>query len=261
MRLPGRLGCEDKKGHQEMGGSELLLLCDGDGNLFPSEGPAFLAATAVANAMLESVGSPRRYDPEELRLATLGRNFRDTARLLLEADGRQLDQAALEAWVEREKAAATSRLAEELRPDPAVRAALAQLRGRFRLAVVTSSAASRLDASLLASELDDLFSPEVRFSAEDSLPEPRSKPDPAVYRFALEKLGVRPDRALAVEDSPPGVRSALGAGLTVVGNVVYALAAERDERREDLAALGASAVVDSWEELTELAMKWADRHQ
>ncbi|GGM95793.1 hydrolase [Thermus composti] len=41
----------------------------------------------------------------------------------------------------------------------------------------------------------------------------RGKPDPLPYRVALERLGVAPEEALAFEDSPSGVRSAVGAGI------------------------------------------------
>lgn len=42
------------------------------------------------------------------------------------------------------------------------------------------------------------------------------KPDPAPYRLVLERLGLRPECALAIEDSARGVASARGAGLDVV---------------------------------------------
>lgn len=42
------------------------------------------------------------------------------------------------------------------------------------------------------------------------------KPDPAVYRLAAERLGVRPERCLAFEDSEHGARAALAAGMQVV---------------------------------------------
>lgn len=45
---------------------------------------------------------------------------------------------------------------------------------------------------------------------------PRGKPDPAPYRLAAERLGVRPERCIAIEDSARGVASATGAGMTVV---------------------------------------------
>ena len=42
---------------------------------------------------------------------------------------------------------------------------------------------------------------------------PRGKPQPDGYLRALELLGLRPDEAVAIEDSPPGVAAAQAAGL------------------------------------------------
>jgi putative hydrolase of the HAD superfamily len=42
------------------------------------------------------------------------------------------------------------------------------------------------------------------------------KPDPAVYHLALERLGVAPERALAVEDTCHGVLAARAAGMQCV---------------------------------------------
>ncbi len=43
------------------------------------------------------------------------------------------------------------------------------------------------------------------------------KPDPTPYRVALEQLEVAPESAIAFEDSPSGIRSAVGAGIFTVG--------------------------------------------
>ncbi len=43
------------------------------------------------------------------------------------------------------------------------------------------------------------------------------KPAPDVYLLACERLGVEPTAAVAVEDSPTGVRAARAAGLTCIG--------------------------------------------
>src|SRR5262249_29511424 len=43
-----------------------------------------------------------------------------------------------------------------------------------------------------------------------------AKPDPALYRAALESLGVRADEAIAFEDSPNGVLAAKRAGIFCV---------------------------------------------
>lgn len=48
----------------------------------------------------------------------------------------------------------------------------------------------------------------------DRVPRPKPAPDP--YQTACARLGVAPARALALEDSENGVRSALSAGLKVV---------------------------------------------
>ncbi|MCS7067699.1 MAG: HAD-IA family hydrolase [Meiothermus sp.] len=45
---------------------------------------------------------------------------------------------------------------------------------------------------------------------------PAGKPDPLPYRTALAQLGLGPEAALAFEDSPSGVRAAVGAGLRTV---------------------------------------------
>ncbi|WP_374652587.1 HAD family hydrolase [Dongia sp.] len=44
-----------------------------------------------------------------------------------------------------------------------------------------------------------------------------AKPDPLPYRTGLERLGAMAARSVAFEDSPSGMKAALGAGLTLVG--------------------------------------------
>ncbi|OQY34103.1 MAG: hypothetical protein B6I38_02755 [Anaerolineaceae bacterium 4572_5.1] len=44
----------------------------------------------------------------------------------------------------------------------------------------------------------------------------RAKPDPALYRLALEKIGLRPSQAIVFEDSPNGVLAANRAGIFCV---------------------------------------------
>lgn len=43
------------------------------------------------------------------------------------------------------------------------------------------------------------------------------KPDPAPYRFALDRLNLTPDTVITFEDSPSGIRSSVGAGMATVG--------------------------------------------
>ena len=59
-----------------------VLLCDADGNLFPSEEPAFVASTEGDQRPHGGVRLGPAVHPEELRLATTGLNFRSTAVVL-----------------------------------------------------------------------------------------------------------------------------------------------------------------------------------
>lgn len=43
------------------------------------------------------------------------------------------------------------------------------------------------------------------------------KPDPAPYQVALNRLGLSAEQAIALEDSPSGIRSAVGAGIPTIG--------------------------------------------
>lgn len=230
-------------------GAVTVLLCDADGNLFPSEEPAFQASTAVTNRFMAELGIDRRFEPDELRRWAVGRNFRATATDVAAEAGVKVDPERLAWWVAEERREVVAHLGSVLRPDPAVSGPLRSLARRLRLAVVSSSATPRLAACFEATELAPLFPAADRFSAEDSLPVPTSKPDPAVYRLAGERLGVSGAAGLAVEDAVAGVRSAAGAGFPVVGNTQFVPAGEREERIAALRDAGAVAVVPSWQAL------------
>jgi HAD superfamily hydrolase (TIGR01509 family) len=232
-----------------LAGQLQMLLCDADGNLFPSEEPAFDASVEVTNAFLAEIGSDRRFTAPELRLAATGMNFRTTAlRLAAEAGVPDVD---VEPWVAEEKRAVSAHLAATLRPHPETTAALTDLAAHLPLAAVSSSALSRLAGCFTATGLDELIPPDRRFSAEDSLPTPTSKPHPAVYLHACADLGIAPEAGLAVEDSVPGVLSAVAAGCPTVGNLLFVAPAERAERETALRNAGALAVVGSWRELAD----------
>ncbi len=62
------------------------------------------------------------------------------------------------------------------------------------------------------------------------------KPDPAPYIHALKAFNLSPHQAIAFEDSPSGMRSAVGAGIPTVG-----IASTHDP--QTLYALGAALVV------------------
>ena len=78
-------------------------------------------------------------------------------------------------------------------------------------ALVTTSDRRNARRVLGALGLDGAF--DVVVTSDDVA---RTKPDPEPYRLALQRLGVAAAEALAVEDSPAGIRGALAAGLRVL---------------------------------------------
>jgi HAD superfamily hydrolase (TIGR01509 family) len=104
-------------------------------------------------------------------------------------------------------------LATRLEPLPGLERTLAWAAERdLALAVVTNAPRENLDFALAALALTDTFP--VKVSPEEVA---NAKPDPEPYLLALSRLGVPADEALAFEDTPSGVRSAVDAGLRVVG--------------------------------------------
>jgi len=230
-----------------------VVLCDADGNLFPSEEPAFEASVEVTNRFLAENGVDRRYGAEELRLAATGRSYRSILAMLAHEHGLPvLAPEVLERWVHLERVAVTAHLREALHPDPDVLGPLAALAEHHGLAAVSSSADGRIAACFEVTGMAGWFPPERRFSAEDSLPVPTSKPDPAIYVYALRALGLEPEQAVAVEDSPTGATSAVAAGIPTIGNLQLVQPAEREERRRLLEDVGVVAVVTSWAEVVDL---------
>jgi HAD superfamily hydrolase (TIGR01509 family) len=104
-------------------------------------------------------------------------------------------------------------LAQRRPPQPGVLALIGSARGHgMRLAVASSSRRLWIDATLRSIGLSDAF--DVIVSGDDVS---HGKPDPEIYLLAASRLGVLPERCLAIEDAPKGVRSARQAGMTVIG--------------------------------------------
>ena len=168
-----------------------VLLCDADGNLFPSEGPAFVASADVTNRLLAALGVERSYTAAELRREAIGRNFRATAVHLADRHGVELDDGELERYVEEEKQAVTAHLGRTLAGDPEVTTPLARLAARFQ------ARGGQPERELAARRLLPGDGPRRPVPVRRPLSarrtrsrSPSANEDPAVYAFAGEALGV-----------------------------------------------------------------------
>jgi len=71
-----------------------------------------------------------------------------------------------------------------------------------------------------------------------------SKPDPATYATAVKNLEVVPSACYAIEDSPEGIASALGAGLRVIGVAVMHDEAKLSEAERVVSSLAGLSLDD-----------------
>jgi len=77
---------------------------------------------------------------------------------------------------------------------------------------VSNSSRSVVDANLQVLGIDGIVAFSISLDDVSA-----GKPDPEPYARAAKRLAVKPQRIVAVEDSPSGARSARAAGLFVVG--------------------------------------------
>ena len=111
------------------------------------------------------------------------------------------------------------------------------------LAVASSSGLNRLHFKLKKTDLHHRFDPHI-YSGDQV---EKGKPAPDLFLFAAEQLGIHPEKCIAIEDSVNGVKSALAAGMTVIGFTGGSHC--RPSHTKYLSDAGASIVVDHMDKL------------
>ena len=179
------------------------VVFDADGTLFDTERLGYWAWEEAGRQM----GCPQAADcyPE-----VVGRGRGDVLALLPRLLGPDFPH---EPFMELRSRLATERMEREGVPlKPGVREILEFLTARrVPAALATSTNRERTQRRMEMTGLRPCFSAVV---TGDQVA--HSKPDPEIYRAACQRLGVSPAKAVAVEDSPNGICSALNAGIPTV---------------------------------------------
>ncbi|KAF7315959.1 Haloacid dehalogenase-like hydrolase [Mycena indigotica] len=230
------------------------LLFDCDNTLVLSETLAFEACAELANEILASQGISDRYTGPALFNEFVGQNFRGMMSSLAKKYSLSLPPDAFDDYVSREEDAVIGKIRAALEPCMGVDAVLASLAdtNAYEMAVVSSSAGRRVQASVDKVGMDRYFPSNRIFSAATSLAKPTSKPDPAIYLHACEVLGKQPGECVAVEDSKNGTLSAVRAGIKTVGYIGSYESEEQDKMRGVLEQAGANPIMKHWNEFESL---------
>ena len=163
---------------------------------------------------------------------------------------------AIERWIggplppefhERRKAQSVRALQEGVRAVLGAVEFVQSLPPDLPIAVASSSSTRWLSGHLRHLGLAERFGAHV-YSGREHVA--RGKPEPDLYLFAAQQLGVDIARSVILEDSDVGVRGALASGATVIG-----LAAGKhilDDHAERLRELGVEHIADSFDEVGRL---------
>ncbi|MEU0401756.1 HAD family hydrolase [Streptomyces sp. NPDC006197] len=182
-----------------------LVIFDNDGVLVDSEP---ISNTLLAGYLTE-LGHPTTY--EESVRDYMGSAMHRIHELVEERSGQRLPADFDETFHTRVFAAFQAEL-------EAVVGAADVLKGLVAAGVpycvASSGSHERIRVGHRKTGLDAWFRDETIFSAEDV---GRGKPWPDLFLHAAERMGVAPERCVVVEDSGPGVRAALAAGMDVYG--------------------------------------------
>lgn len=218
---------------------------------------AFKACANLANSILEKQGVSERYTGDQLIKDFVGQNFRGMMMSIQEKYNFVLPQDELEYYVSQEMNEVIKNLeaeAEECEGATAELEKLAQT-GKYRMSVVSSSAKPRVVASVKKVGQDKYFPDDVIFSAATSLEHPTTKPDPAIYLYAMDVMGCKPENSLAVEDSKSGAMAAIRAKIHTVAYVGSYPEEEQDEKADMLMGLGCEALMRKWSEFPDILKK------
>lgn len=237
------------------------ILFDCDNTLVLSEELAFEACAELANEILEKKGISDRYTGPSLLKDFVGQNFRGMMVSLTKKYNFTLADEEFDSYVDRELGKVIETLEKKARPCDGVIPELEKLHEskKYQMAVVSSSALSRVQASIRKVGMDKYFDPNQVFSAATSLPKPTSKPDPAIYLHACKVLGTEPAACVAVEDSRSGATAAKNAKIPLIGYVGPYEGEEQDQMAKMLKEeCGAIVVMRHWSEFEECLKKVED---
>lgn len=215
-----------------MNGPFDLIIFDYDGVIADSE----LLNNAALAELLTETGLPTSLD--EALATYMGKRWRDCEPLIAERLGGPCPPSMLQEWTRRCHDGAHEKL-------QAVSGFHAFLDARTELrCIASSSPPDWIELGLRRFDAYEAFDGPI-FSAAVHVN--RGKPHPDLFLFAADAMGVAPDRALVIEDSPTGVLAGVAAGMTVAG--LCAGGHIRDGHAQGLSRAGAHRVFDSYADL------------
>lgn len=178
--------------------------------IFDMDGVIFDSEQAVIEAWKETAGQYGVPDIEYYCIQCLGMNASEAKKRFTEIYGEKYDYDRLRD----EKTQKVIKMFEDgkVRLKPGITELLVFLKAHnFKTAVASSTREAAVRRELTSADLIQYFDEIVTGDMVE-----KSKPDPEIFTKACEKLNVRPDQSIGIEDSFNGVRSSSSAGLYTI---------------------------------------------
>lgn len=201
------------------------------------------------NAILSKHGIDAIYTSEMLIEQFVGQKFSSILPKLMQVHNINIPSSEILAYVKSEQEMVNSKLEANAKSCIGTDDILEMLHEdrKYNLAVVSSSALPRIRTCLDRVGLSRFIPYNAVFSAASSLPKPKYKPDPAVYLFAIEKLGIKAEECIAIEDSRSGAVAACRANIRTIAYVgSYNGEKKRKEIGDLLVKTGCCRVMSDW---------------
>jgi len=226
-----------------------------------SERFAFEACADLTNELLDKHKIDAHYTTDQLLEDFVGQNFRGMLNGLQKKHDFTLPEDEVNEYVDMELGRVTAKLSEKAVECEGATKALEYLQKEgYPMAVVSTSAKPRVVASLHKCGMDKFFPDDKVYSAATSLNPPSSKPDPKIYLYACEQLGVKPEECITVEDSKSGATAGMRAGIPLIAYVGVYGVEDGKEKEDQMAKLlqetcNAKQVMRHWNEFPEILKK------
>ncbi len=182
------------------------IIFDCDGVLIDSE--ALLERVDLA--FLESIGIP--YTKEEYHDSFTGSTYAENIRVIQERHKQVHGRPVSDTVADDLSRARTELLDKELCAMDGV-CELLEIVSLKKAVASNTTQNSWLRRKMNRTGLDHYFDTHI-YAAENVA---NGKPAPDLYLFAADKLGVKPENCIVLEDSPLGVKAGVAAGMTVYG--------------------------------------------
>ena len=212
------------------------VIFDMDGVLIDSEMTHYLA---IKEAMLPAEMTV----PYQIYLDTCtGSDERFAMTRMASLSGIPFDEELYQSWSRRKAVSYARLVGEEAKAMPGAVELVESVAAALPIGLATGSRMADVKAALnhlAGGRMAGLFQTIVTADEVEN-----SKPDSATYAVAVENLGLDPSACYAIEDSPDGIASALGAGLRVIGVAVMHDASKLCEAERVLSTLAGVSLAD-----------------